>query len=802
MKISYNWLKDHINITDTPDKISDLLTRSGLEVEGVEEFESIKGSLEGIVIGEVLTCEKHPGADKLSKTTVDLGNDTIKPIVCGAPNVATGQKVVVATVGCTLYPGEGEPFKIKKAKIRGEVSEGMICAEDELGLGNSHEGIILLDTDLANGTPASQYFNISKDSIFEIGLTPNRVDGASHLGAARDLQALTDSNVIKSNNDVTFTSDAPVEVSIENLKDCQRYAGVCISGIKVSPSPEWLQLKLKSIGLAPINNVVDATNYILHDLGQPLHAFDLEKITSKKIVIKNLADKTKFTTLDDAKREISAADLMVCDDSEPMCFAGVFGGSNSGVQDTTTSIFLESAYFSPEAVRKTSQTHLLKTDSAFRFERGTDPNMVIPALKKAAQLICELTGGSISSKCYDEYPTPIENFKVETSISRIEQLIGKSIGEETITKILTDLEIEIVSNENGQLNISVPPYRVDVQREADIVEEVLRIYGYDNIELSNSLASHYLAPKAKNDQEDEKSLIGNTLSAQGFQEIITNSLTKESYTENVNSFSNEENVVILNKLSEDLGILRQSMLHTGLEVISHNINRRQSNLKLYEFGKTYQKAGDKYKETEHISLYACGNQKEESWNSPSEKMDFHFIAEKISIILDKFGITNFETTATENELLSYGIDITVNKNVIGFVGEVKKSELKKTGVKQSVFYADLLLGKLLKGKSNKLTFNEISKFPEVRRDLSLVLEKKVSFAEIQAVAQRTERKILKDINVFDTYEGDNIGESKKSYSVNFTLQDQNNTLTDKVIDKTMNKLIQAFEKELDALIRK
>lgn len=804
MKISFDWLKQHIDIQEPITTITEKLTKSGLEVEGVEEQESIKGSLEGLVIGEVLTCIKHPDADKLSLTTVDLGAEEPVQIVCGAPNVAAGQKVVVAAVGSTVYPSEGDPFKIKKGKIRGQLSLGMICAEDEIGLGKGHDGILVLDTNTANGTPAAEFFNITTEQVIEIGLTPNRADATSHYGVAREVQALFERPVkdIDVNAFTVENTNTPISVSVENTEACPRYSGICISNVKVQESPDWLKSRLLSIGLTPINNIVDVTNFILHDLGQPLHAFDLGKITSEKVVIKTLTEGTEFITLDGEKRKLSSNDLMICNDNEPMCIAGVFGGLDSGVQNETTSIFLESAYFSPNYVRKTSLRHGLKTDASFRFERGADPNMVIPALKKAALLIKEVAGGTISSEVFDNYPNPIDNFEVEVSYDYIFKLIGKNIGEETTKTILNNLDIELVKEENGNLLLSVPPYRVDVQRPADIVEEVLRIYGYDNIELRDTMGSKFLAPLPKNDVEKKKSVISQVLTGKGFSEIITNSLTKPDYTADNNCFDSEKNVVVLNKLSEDLGVMRQTLLFHGLEVLAHNINRRQTNLSFFEFGKIYQKEENGYHEEQRLSIFITGNQQEESWLAKSQKAAFHDLATVVQMIFSKLNLTNYTTENFSDDNYSKGLRIFVQKNKeIASLGFVTKKVRNQLGIKQDVLFADIQFDVLMNLKQKNITFEEISKFPAVRRDLSLVLNKKVSFREVEAIAFKTERKILTSVNVFDTYEGKPLEEDEKSYSVSFILQDNSQTLTDNVIDKTMNRLMNAYEKELSAIIK-
>jgi phenylalanyl-tRNA synthetase beta chain len=801
MKISYNWLQQFINLTEPAEEIGALLTKSGLEVEGIEKFESIKGGLSGIVIGKVLTCEKHPGADKLKKTTVDIGNGTILPIVCGAANVAEGQKVIVATVGATLYPTEGEPFKISKAKIRGEVSEGMICAEDEIGLGKSHDGIMVLQTELPLGTSAAEYFKVENDYTFEIGLTPNRADAASHLGVARDLRALLKREICKGEEK---SLPAPKEkvainVSVENSEACPRYSGIVIKDVSVKESPEWLKNRLKSIGLSPINNIVDCTNFILHDLGQPLHAFDLAKV-GNIIKVKTVAEGTEFVTLDGNKRKLTAKDLMICNAEEPMCIAGVFGGLDSGVKPETTAIFLESAYFSPDYVRKTAQHHGIKTDSSFRFERGTDPNITVDALNKAATLILELAGGEIASDLIDIYPTPIQNFEIETSFSYIHKLIGKKIPTETIVEILSNLGISIVEAKDDKLKVSVPPFKVDVQREADIVEEVLRIYGYDNIEINTKIRTEYIADFPKKDKAKLHGKLGNLLSGAGFSEIVTNSLTKESYQKLIENGDNP--VLILNKLSEDLGVMRQTLLFSGLEVIAYNVNRRQKDLKFYEFGKTYFKTEKGYTEKDRLALFITGNQHDESWIAKDAPADFFTLKNFIQRIIEKLNIKGLTIKTISSSYFSEGLEYQLKGKTLVQFGKVADKILKAIDLKQAVYYADFDAALLLDLLSETTVYQEISKFPEVRRDLSLVIDKGVTFDQIKQLAQSKERKILQEINVFDVYEGSNLGDNKKSYSVSFYLQDNEKTLTDKVIDQTMQKLMDSFEKDLGAIIRK
>lgn len=806
MVISYDWLQSHIQIDKSVEEVADKLTFSGLEVEGIEDFESIKGSLEGIVIGEVLTCEKHPGADKLKVTTIDLGEDEPVQIVCGAPNIAKGQKVVVATIGATLYPAGEEPFKIKKSKIRGEASFGMCCGADEIGAGNSPDGIIVLDTDLANGTPASEHFDIFTDKIIEIGLTPNRADATSHYGVARDIQALYNGLKVKTPSfDIPSpTTNNPIKIEVENTEACPRYAGICIDNITVKESPKWLRDRLNSIGLTPKNNIVDITNFILHDIGQPMHAFDRGAISSNTIKVKTLAEGTTFTTLDEVERKLKATDLVICNDNEPMCLAGVFGGLASGVTETTTSIFLESAYFAPNWVRKTAQNHTLKTDSSFRFERGTDPNMPIYALQKAVSLILELAGGEVVSEITDIYPEPIKDFTVEISIERIQRLIGQKIEKDEMLTTLSNLEILITEDKGDELTLSVPSYRVDVQREADIAEEVLRIYGYDNIPLQNKLAATYLAPSVKTDKnEDLKVSLSELLAGAGYFEIITNSLTKPSYIENISEFNSEENVEMLNPLSEDLCVMRQTLLFSGLEVISNNIKRQNPNTKLFEFGKTYKKVSTgQYKEENKLVIFATGKENEESWSATDKEVTFHTISTVLRDVLLKSNISKYEKEVIVGEIFSQGLLIKDGDNAIIKAGLVQPKLLKQVDIKQTVVYAEIDLDYIFNRHDKTLTYKEFSKFPAVRRDLSVVVDKKITFEQIKEITQKVDKKLIKHVDVFDQYMGENIGHDKKSYSISYILQDQDKTLNDKIIDKTMNKLINSYEEQLDALIRR
>ena len=804
MKLSLDWLKEYVAIDQSPEDLAHTLTMSGLEVEGISEFETIQGGLKGLVVGEVLACEQHSNADKLRVTKVDIGADEPQQIVCGAPNVAAGQKVIVATVGATLYPTGHEPFKIKKSKIRGEVSLGMICAEDEIGLGTDHDGIMVLDTDLPNGTPAADYFNIKADHILEIGLTPNRADAASHFGAARDIKALfrtpvkfPDLSAFKVDN-----HDLTIDVEVENSEACPRYSGITISGVTVKESPDWLKQRLQAIGLAPINNIVDATNYILHGLGQPLHAFDAAHIKGNKVIVKNLPEGSKFTTLDEVERSLHDHDLMICNAEEGMCIAGVFGGIKSGVTESTKAIFIESAYFSPAAVRKTSMVHGLKTDAAFRYERGTDPNITVKALKAAALLIKDVAGGSISSEVIDIYPNPISNFEVSIKYKNVDRLIGKQIERVRIKEILTDLEMEILEDREDGLTLSVPPYRVDVQREADIIEDILRIYGFNEVEVSESLDADFLANFPAKDKDNLRDEITHALAANGAFEIFTNSLTKPEYAEWQSDLDPTNSVEMLNKLSVDLGVLRQSMVFSGLEVVAHNVNRRQKDLKLFEYGKVYKHTTDGYDEKEKLSIFVSGNQQPESWLAESRQSDFHTLKRLVDVVCQVVGIDGFDTTDAVHGALQYGIQYVKNDKIIAELGLVKPSLCKKLGLKQSVLYAELDWEYIVKKGKKKVIFQEIPKFPEVRRDLSLVLNKSVKFEDVKKIAFQTEKKLLQHINVFSVYEGESIGEGKKSYAISFTLLDKAKTLTDKVIDKSMNKLIQAFEQQLGAVIRK
>lgn len=803
MKISIQRLKDYIPFDQTSEEIASRLTASGLEVEGIEAFESVKGSLEGVVIGEVLTCEPHPNADKLRITTVDIGT-AIVPIVCGAPNVAAGQKVAVATVNTTLYTASGESLLIKKSKIRGEISEGMICAEDELGIGDSHEGIMLLDTDLPNGTPAKQLFHIFKTDVLEIGLTPNRADAASHLGVARDLRALLkkDFSLPSVEGFTVDSTENVINVQVESAVDCPRYAGLTISGIQVGPSPEWLQNYLKALDLEPINCIVDMTNFILHDLGQPLHAFDADKISGDKLIIKKLPTDTKFVTLEGKERKLSGEELMICDEHEGLCIAGVLGGLESGISDSTTSIFLESACFSPDVIRKGAQFHAIKTDASFRFERGTDPNMPVYALKRAAMLIKEIAGGQISSPITDIYPEPVEDVKISVKYKHIDRLIGKHIPADEIKEILESLEIGVKDEDTVGFVAVVKPYRVDVTREADIIEEILRIYGFESIPLQENYQSDFLASHPEKDANKLQYRVTELLAAQGFHEILTNSLTKSAYVEKSGYLDTSEDVVIINKLSEDLGVLRQTLLFSGLEVLSHNINRRQKDIKFFEFGSVYQKTITGYREERHLALFMTGNVTSESWVGPSVKVQFPNLHAMVEALFLKLNLGQPTVRMVEQPPFEYGLELFICDSFIGTLGLLESKITRLAEVKQEVFFASLDWDVMLNLTSGIQRFTEISKFPEVRRDLSLVIDKDISFDSLRELSHKAGGPLLKRIGVFDVYKGDKIDASKKAYALSFFLQDNTKTLTDKVIDKIMYRLMQAFEKEVGALIRK
>ena len=808
MKISYNWLKQFLQTDWEVNKTSELLTDLGLEVEGVETIESIKGSLEGVVVGEVLTCIQHPNADRLKLTTVNLGSGDPVQIVCGAPNVAEGQKVPVATIGTMLYDDSGSGFKIKKGKIRGEESHGMICAEDELGLGTSHEGILILDDQLKPGTKAADVFNIEIDKVFEIGLTPNRADAMSHYGVARDFRAGLIQHGINLELISPSVSDFQVDerrlridVEVDKKESAPRYCGISIVDVEVKDSPEWIQNRLKSIGLTPKNNIVDITNYVLHELGQPLHAFDAEKIVGNKVVVKTLKPGTKFTTLDGVERELHSEDIMICDAAlNPLCIAGVFGGINSGVTEKTTSIFLESAYFNPVSIRKTAKRHALNTDASFRFERGIDINFTKYALKRAAILIKEYSNGKIASDVMDFYPEKMEDFQVFFSYDNAFRLIGQEIDKETIKNILASLEIKISSETEAGLGLTIPSFRVDVQREADIIEEILRVYGYNNIKFSHKLNSSI----SFNSNKDTlvENVVANHLTSLGFNETMANSLTKEEYISLSKNLKTEFNVSMLNPLSNDLKVLRQSLLFSGLESISYNLNRKNNSLKLYEFGKTYHKYEHGYQEDKHLTIFISGARTKDTWTSPSQNSDFFYLKGIIISILERIGVSNLKTIPIKSDVFSEGIVFSLGKKKLVEFGVVTKQIRKEFGIKQEVLFADFDWSTILSISGNKkIKVSNLTKFPSVKRDLALLLDEKVTFKELYDLAFQSERNLLKNVDLFDVYQGDKLPEGKKSYAVSFVLQDKNKTLEDRQIDKIMQKLQQSFEKNLEAVLR-
>ncbi len=810
MKISYNWLKQFINLDWEAEKTAELLTDLGLEVEGIEKFESIPGGLKGVKIGKVLEVFKHPNADKLSITKVDLGEGEPVQIVCGAPNVAEGQIVPVATVGTVLYDKEGKEFPIKKSKIRGEISMGMICAEDELGLGDNHDGIMVLDENIQVGKEAKEIFDIETDEVFEIGLTPNRADAMSHLGVARDLKAglafkdievkFDTPSVSKFNVDV---KTHPIHIEVKDSNKCPRYAGLTIKGVKIGPSPEWIQNRLKAIGLNPINNIVDITNYVMHELGQPLHAFDADKIHGHKIIVKTAEPGDKLTTLDGVERELHPEDLIIYNEKEPMVIAGVYGGIDSGVSEETTDIFLESAYFNPVSIRKTAKRHGLNTDSSFRFERGVDPDITVYALKRAASLIKEYADAEVITEIEDVYPNPIEPHTVSLQYNYLNRLIGNEIDKDIIKNILASLEIKINSETDQGLNLTVPAYRVDVTRPADVVEEILRVYGYNNIDFSTKInasiekSDPFASYKIEN-------IVAEQLRANGFTEIMSNSLTSPKYIELSEQINPETTVEILNPLSQDLSVLRQSILFSGLESILYNINRKKNDLKFYEIGKIYNKYGEgNYEENKRIGIFITGNQFPENWHTTKQRTNFYHLKGIAEAILKRFGISNYTIKPGKNKDLSASIRFMANKKPLIELGQVEGRILKSFGISQEVYFAEIFWDQLMSilPLSTKVKFKEIAKYPAVRRDLALELDKDITYQDLYTAAFDVEKKLLKGVNLFDVYEGDKIAKGKKSYALSFILQDDYKTLNDKQIDKTMNKIVKAYEDKFGAKLR-
>jgi len=808
MRISYNWLKQFIKLDWTSEETSALLTDLGLEVEGVDKYESLKGGLQGVVVGHVLTCVQHPNADRLRVTTVDLGDGNAPvQIVCGAPNVAAGQKVPVATIGTTLYDKEGNAFQIKKGKIRGEESHGMICAEDELGIGESHDGIMILSEELIPGTPAARLFDITTDEVFEIGLTPNRADAMSHLGVARDLKAgLSQKNVhteLITPSVSNFRVDKRIlkmDVRVEDTKRAPRYCGVTISGVTVKPSPAWLQNRLKAIGLTPKNNIVDVTNYVLHELGQPLHAFDAAKIKGNKVIVKTATAGTKFVTLDDVERTLHEEDLVICDEKGPMCIAGVMGGKDSGVTDTTATIFLESAYFNPVSIRKTAKRHGISSDASFRFERGIDPNITQYALKRAALLIQETAGGEITSDIEDQYPKKIEDHSVFLSFENVTRVIGQELPKETIKKILVSLDIKISTMSEKGLGLVIPCYRVDVEREIDVIEEILRIYGYNNIGFTQKLNAS-ISNSSRTEDYKLQNIVATQLTSLGFNEMMANSLTSPEYITLSENLKEEHNVTMLNPLSSDLAVMRQSLLFSALEAVSFNINRRRSDLKFFEFGKSYHKIEGNYTENKHLTLTVTGNRTAETWTQAQKSTDFFQFKGIVMQLLSRLGLHKVQTQPLTNDVFAEGIAFSIGTETVVEFGSLKKDVLKHFGIKQDVLFADFNWAAVTKMVSGKIKFTEISKFPEVRRDLALLVNTEVNFEDIYKTAVLSEKALLKDVSLFDVYEGKNLPEGKKSYAVSFVLQDSTKTLTDDQIDKIMNKIRQNLEKETGATLR-
>ncbi|MDX9773059.1 MAG: phenylalanine--tRNA ligase subunit beta [Bacteroidales bacterium] len=816
MKISYNWLREYLDFDAGVEELSAILTGLGLEVEGIEEWVSVRGGMKGVIVGRVLTCERHPDADRLSITTVDTGGTEPLHIVCGAPNVAAGQMVPVALPGTMIFHGS-EQLEIKRSKIRGQLSEGMICAEDELGIGTGHEGIIVLDSSARPGMPAAEYFGIVTDTIFEIGLTPNRIDCSSHYGVARDLAAYFNlQKPVKAKLPEVASlkrerEDGAISVTVEADDACIRYSGLTIRGITVGPSPAWLQNRLRAIGLNPINNVVDITNFVLHETGQPLHAFDAAAITGNKVIVRRLPDKTKFITLDGIERELSSSDLMICNEKEGMCIAGVFGGHKSGVTEATTDLFIESATFSPVSVRRTARRHDLHTDASYRFERGTDPAITIYALTRAASLIKELAGGEITGDIKDVYPSPVSKAVVRYSLDRMNKLIGKEIPPETVKTILYSLDIQITEEKPGFLTLEIPSYRVDVTREADVTEEVLRIYGYDNIGISSEMHS-MLSHTDKPDREKVAANFSEMLSANGFAEIMCNSLTPAAWFETTGDFNTEAMVRLANPLSNDLNVMRLSLLPGMLSTISRNINRQNNDLKLYELGHVYSRQKgkgtleitDNYNERQILALALTGNMNSKRWNVAETPFGFFHLKGYIEMVLSRFGITQRDITATEEnpgwfiEGLKYN---TAGSDIASF-GKISRKYLAMFDIKQEVFYGEIIWENLIRIlRSRAIRFSELPKYPWVRRDLALVLDRSVSFSQIRDLAFKTERNLLQEADLFDVYESDSIGTDKKSYAVSFILRDERQTLTEKNIDKVMSALIKAFEREFGATLR-
>ena len=821
MEISFNWLKKYINIDDlSAEDVASILTDIGLEVEDFRKIETIKGGLNGVVVGYVATCEEHPDSDHLHITTVDVGAEEKLQIVCGAPNCRQGLKVLCATVGSVLYPNGGdEEFKIKRSKIRGVESLGMLCAEDELGIGSDHAGIMELPEDAPVGMPAREYLNVKDDYLIGIGLTPNRVDAASHIGVARDLAAYLRSqgrdvkvtlpsveDFKVDNHDLTF------EVVVENTAAAPRYAGLTVTDCKIAPSPEWMQNELRAAGINPKNNLVDITNYVLFELGQPLHAFDADKVEGKKVVVKNCDEGTPFVTLDGVERKLSKEDLMICSAERPMCIGGVFGGLDSGVSETTTNVFLESAYFNPVSIRKSAKRHGLNTDASFRFERGIDPNIQVYALKRAALLMKELAGGKISSEIIDINPTPAQDFVFDISLDRVNMIIGKEIPETTVRTILEALDVKITAENGRTLTVAVPPYRVDVQREADLIEDILRIYGYNNVEIPQQVRST-LSYAPRPDKNKLINIAADHLAATGFTEIMSNSLTKASYYEGLSSYKAENCVKIMNPLSADLNVMRQTLLFNTLEAIELNVNHRNADLKLFELGICYfydetsadeQAPLSKYTEKYRIALAVTGQDAAPSWNVKASQASFYTLRAAVEKLLRRFGIDiySLRSESLDSDLYADAVALMQGNKKMAEMGVVSPALMRKFDLKQPVYFAEIDFELIVRSaKKQRIAVEELSKFPEVKRDLALLVDKSVTFSELRQIAFATEKKLLKRVTLFDVYEGDKLPEGKKSYALGFTLEDKTQTLNDKVIEKTMANLQRQLEARAGAQVR-
>ena len=808
MKISFNWLKQFINLPWDAEKTGELLTDLGLEVEGIEDFSSVKGGLEGIVVGHVLECAQHTNADRLKVTKVDVGTGAPLQIVCGAPNVAVGQKVPVATVGTTLYDAEDQPWKINKGKIRGEVSEGMICAEDELGLGNSHDGIMVLDAKLKPGTPLAKILEVENDKVFEIGLTPNRADAMSHWGVARDLKAGLLHKGISTKLNTPSTSSfrvdnrtLKIDVKVQDSARAPRYCGITISDLKVGTSPVWLQNRLKAIGLTPINNVVDVTNYVLHELGQPLHAFDAAKIEGNSVQVKTLPAGTKFTTLDEVERELHEEDLMICDAKKPMCIAGVFGGMNSGVTENTSSIFLESAYFNPVSIRKTAKRHGLNTDASFRFERGIDPNITDYALRYASIMMVKVAGGQITSDLVDIYPKKIEDHQVVLNFEKANKLIGEEIPKETIKDILTSLEMKVNNVTETGIGMTIPAYRNDVTRDVDVIEEILRVYGYNNVKFTQKLNAS-ISPVLPGEDYDVQNKIALQLTGIGFFEMLNNSLTAPKHNELSNSINDHYSVTMLNPLSQELSIMRQSMVFTGLEAIAYNSNRKNSDLKFFEFGKTYHNLPGSRTETKRLSLFITGLKAKGNWATPETPSNFFYGKGVVVALMERLGLDAYSEEIADNDIFSEAIAFKRKKDILVQFGTIKKKIAQEFDINAEVFYADFDWDRVLKQMTHRnIKIKPVAKFQAAQRDFALLLDESVRFQDLRQAAFQTEKKLLRAVTLFDVYKGKNLPDGKKSYALSFTIQDAEKTLTDKQIDKIMGKLQQRFEKDFGATLR-